>query len=91
MLSAAIADRLAGRAPGAIARAFHCAIAEAVIAAAVSLRAERVVVSGGVFQNAFLLELLAVHFGERLWFNTVVPPNDGGLSLGQAALGSVQA
>jgi hypothetical protein len=30
--------------------------------------------------------MLAAQLGERLWFNPVVPPNDGGLSLGQAAL-----
>jgi hydrogenase maturation factor HypF (carbamoyltransferase family) len=30
--------------------------------------------------------MLAARLGDRLWFNRSVPPNDGGLSLGQAAL-----
>jgi hydrogenase maturation protein HypF len=47
-----------------------------------------VVLSGGVFQNELLLKdiksLLEVeHF--EIWTNHVVPPNDGGISLGQAA------
>ena len=32
------------------------------------------------------LEMLPAELGERLWINRAVPPNDGGLSLGQAAL-----
>jgi hydrogenase maturation protein HypF len=86
VLSAIIAERLAGRAPNACARAFHGAVAGAIVTIAARAEIERVVVSGGVFQNALLLEMLGTALGERLWFNTVVPPNDGGLSLGQAAL-----
>lgn len=48
-----------------------------------------IIVSGGVFQNALLMDILAAELGERLWFNTRVPPNDGGLSLGQAAQAAV--
>jgi hydrogenase maturation protein HypF len=86
LLEAIVADRLAGRAPAAIARAFHLAVAATVVDVAASIDAEAVVVSGGVFQNALLGELLAGALGERLWSNAQVPPNDGGLSLGQAAL-----
>ena len=85
LLAAAVADRLAGRAPAQIARAFHAAVAGAVVAIANAIALERVVVSGGVFQNALLLELIEPRLGDRLWFNTAVPANDGGLSLGQAA------
>ncbi len=45
--------------------------------------------SGGVFQNTLLLELLRPRLeaaGLRVWTNRLVPPNDGGISLGQAAL-----
>jgi hydrogenase maturation protein HypF len=48
-----------------------------------------VVVSGGVFQNALLVRLLADALGERLWLNRAVPANDGGISLGQAAVAAV--
>jgi hydrogenase maturation protein HypF len=48
-----------------------------------------VVLSGGVFQNELLLEdiqsLLLPHRLD-IWTNHAVPPNDGGISLGQAAL-----
>jgi len=48
-----------------------------------------VVLSGGVFQNALLLHDLHDALSSTsydVWMNRVVPPNDGGLSLGQAAL-----
>jgi hydrogenase maturation protein HypF len=50
---------------------------------------DTVVLSGGVFQNELLLEdvrSLAENGPLRIWTNRVVPPNDGGISLGQAAL-----
>jgi hydrogenase maturation protein HypF len=85
LLAAIVADRVAGCGTAQIARSFHAAVANAVIAIATSTGIERVVVSGGVFQNGLLLEMLAAELGERLWFNRTVPANDGGLSLGQAA------
>jgi hydrogenase maturation protein HypF len=49
------------------------------------------VVSGGVFQNQLLMmELLAgMPASIALWTNRTVPPNDGGISLGQAALAAL--
>ncbi len=50
---------------------------------------DTIVLSGGVFQNELLLEDLKSLFNSgslQLWTNHVVPPNDGGISLGQAAL-----
>jgi hydrogenase maturation protein HypF len=85
MLASILADRRAGRAPCEIARAFHAAVANVVVEAVNSYDADRVVVSGGVFQNGLLLDYLVAALGDRLWFNVRVPPNDGGLSLGQAA------
>jgi hydrogenase maturation protein HypF len=86
MLAAMVADRRTGRDVGEIARAFHRALANAVVAAVGALGVTRVVASGGVFQNALLVELLAERLGNRLWLNRKVPANDGGISLGQAAL-----
>ncbi|MFY9737411.1 MAG: carbamoyltransferase HypF [Candidatus Cybelea sp.] len=85
MLASILVDRRAGRAPCEIARAFHAAVANAVVEAADAYSADRVVVSGGVFQNGLLLDFLVADLGDRLWFNVRVPANDGGLSLGQAA------
>jgi hydrogenase maturation protein HypF len=48
-----------------------------------------IVLSGGVFQNELLLEdlkSLLARESLEVWTNHAVPPNDGGISLGQAAL-----
>ena len=74
-----------------IARAFHTSLAAGVLAEA-QVHAEAhgldtVVLSGGVFQNRLLLEEIdARRGGLAVWTNRAVPPNDGGISLGQAAL-----
>lgn len=92
-LEAAVADRLAGRSPARIARAFHRGLARGLASAITSLLEQfgldTAAVSGGVAQNDLLLadlrEALAPS-GAELWINHAVPANDGGLSLGQAAL-----
>jgi hydrogenase maturation protein HypF len=92
LLSALIRDRVQGKDIGEIARAFHAAVARAVWQAAERLceahSIDLVVLSGGVFQN----ELLVTEITQRaerarleVWTNRAVPPNDGGISLGQAA------
>ncbi len=48
---------------------------------------ERIVLSGGCFQNRFLTEKLVeklIEEGFKVYYHKFVPPNDGGLSLGQA-------
>jgi hydrogenase maturation protein HypF len=75
----------------ALAYAFHEAVAELILAIAVRARAELgltiAALSGGVFQNVLLLQLavgLLEAAGFRVLTHHLVPPNDGGLSLGQA-------
>jgi hydrogenase maturation protein HypF len=54
---------------------------------------DRVALSGGVFQNRLLLEQLVVRLEElsfQVYLNRRVPPNDGGLSLGQAAVAAAR-
>jgi hydrogenase maturation protein HypF len=72
---------------------FHRGLAAGLAAAARALAEahgiEVVVLSGGVFQNRRLLEDLSRRLGEsrlEVWTNHRVPPNDGGISLGQAAV-----
>lgn len=92
-LVAILEARQRGRSASEIARAFHRGIARG-IADAIGVLAEMqsvrtAVLSGGVFQNDLLLsDVLACLAGGhlRVWTNSQVPPNDGGLSLGQAAL-----
>jgi hydrogenase maturation protein HypF len=89
-LAAVIAQRRQGRSPAEIARAFHHGLARATTDAIRSLQeqsgAEAVVLSGGVFQNEILLGDVMAESPLPVWTNSVVPPNDGGVSLGQAAL-----
>ena len=50
---------------------------------------DTIVLSGGVFQNELLLEdfkTLLTAESLRIWTNRAVPANDGGISLGQAAM-----
>ena len=93
LLASLARDRGRGRDPGECARAFQSGVATGLSAAVVVLSEEygvdTVVLSGGVFQNEMLLQdLRALLDGTRLalWTNRTVPPNDGGISLGQAAL-----
>lgn len=96
LLRAVAVDRHKGRSPEAIARAFQCGVARGLAHAAKQLIAQRnldtIVLSGGVFQNELLLEDLKEEFRDtplRIWTNKVVPANDGGISLGQAALAAL--
>ena len=89
LLAAVVADRRRGRDVREIAGAFHRALADAIASAVEMLEPKQIVASGGVFQNALLVELLAQRFGDRLWINQKVPANDGGISLGQAGIAAV--
>jgi len=90
VLAEVIADRLRGREPAAIARAFHRALARAISEAAECLAqtigTDTLALSGGVFQNHLLLHDVISATKLSVWINHAVPPNDGGISLGQAAI-----
>jgi hydrogenase maturation protein HypF len=81
-----------------MAAGFHVALARLIGEVAAGQRARTgidvVALSGEVFQNALLLglarrELEARHFG--VLTHRIVPPNDGGLALGQAAIAGYRA
>jgi hydrogenase maturation protein HypF len=93
LLRAVIDDRLRGRDVKEIARSFQRGIAQGLRNALHMISRDHeldtVVLSGGVFQNELLLEdLKSLLTGGPLqvWTNHAVPPNDGGISLGQAAM-----
>lgn len=97
LLQAVVSDRLRGGDRAAIAHAFHQGVAAGLCDAVTALCRRHaiatVVLSGGVFQNALLLQAVRArleHQPLRLWTNHAVPPNDGGISLGQAAWAAVQ-
>lgn len=90
MIRAAAADARRGAGPGAIASRFHRGLADAVGAMCGRLRDDTgladVVLTGGVFLNAVLTlecERQLTLMGFRVFRHRIVPPNDGGLSLGQ--------
>ncbi|HET9792759.1 MAG TPA: carbamoyltransferase HypF, partial [Candidatus Angelobacter sp.] len=97
LLASVLQDRLRRRDLGEIARAFHHGIAGGLANALTSLAQSRdlktIVLSGGVFQNELLLDDLKALFTGgpmTIWINHVVPPNDGGISLGQASIAAFQ-
>lgn len=98
LLQSIVLDRVRGRDPAEIARAFHRGIATGLRNALIRLCGTRdirtVALSGGVFQNELLLSELHACMetsGLRIWTNNAVPSNDGGVSLGQAALAAFAA
>lgn len=93
LLEEVIRDTLAGVPASAIARRFLCSITEAVVQLCERARNVQgigdVVLTGGVFQNALLLTQTIARLEEqefRVMTHQIVPPNDGGLALGQAAV-----
>jgi hydrogenase maturation protein HypF len=97
MLDAILTDVMAGCDRSLVARCFHETIAQGVLEAAWQLGSSRscklVVLSGGVFQNRLLLGLCFDRLqsaGFTVWFNQLVPTNDGGISFGQAALAAAK-
>jgi hydrogenase maturation protein HypF len=86
---AMIEDLGHGVASSDIAAKFHNSLAEGVVRAQEVLGEKRVVLSGGCFQNVRLLETVVNRLRRRgfeVYFHGRVPPNDGGLALGQAAV-----
>jgi hydrogenase maturation protein HypF len=92
-IAAVTADVAAGVAVGEIAARFHTAVARATVqmclAQAATHGTERVVLSGGVFQNRRLLASVAAGLdagGLRVLVPERLPVNDGAISYGQAAV-----
>jgi hydrogenase maturation protein HypF len=90
LVAAAHDDLAAGRPRAAIAAAFHEAIAAGAAEACAEAGDPRTVaLSGGTFHNLRLLETtrrrLEGH-GFRVLVHWAIPPNDGGISYGQAAV-----
>ena len=86
MVEAILADVRAGVSIGIISARFHNALVEGIVAVAKHSEQRRVVLSGGCFQNRYLAERAVRHLqaeGFRPYWHRRVPPNDGGIALGQ--------
>ncbi len=71
---------------GEIAAKFHQTLIEIICAIAHSMQVNRILLSGGVFQNTLLLEHAEGklrNMGIEPFWNQRIPPNDGGISVGQ--------
>jgi hydrogenase maturation protein HypF len=86
MVQAILEDQRKGISVGRISRQFHNTLAAVIVAVARRNVFHRVVLSGGCFQNRLLTEL-TVHAlreaGFQPYWHQRVPPNDGGIALGQ--------
>jgi hydrogenase maturation protein HypF len=97
VIGAIVDDLAAGVEPAEIAAAFHRAVAALVLELSHELSRAHgcvdVVLSGGVFQNRFLCEAVAERAAGgplRIHWHELVPPNDGGVSLGQLAVAAAR-
>ncbi len=93
MLRVLVGEIRCDRPRAALARRFHNTLAVAASAVCETIRTttglERVVLSGGVFQNRLFSEGLCARLEEKgfqVFTQRLAPPNDGGLALGQAII-----
>ncbi len=97
MIRGIVRDLIDGAPASKISGKFHRTIAGFIIETCESIRSKeelnRVVLSGGVFQNIFLLSLVTEGLkrsGFDVYTHHLVPPNDGGVSLGQAVIAQMR-
>jgi hydrogenase maturation protein HypF len=86
MIEAILAEVQQGASVGIISAKFHNALVESIVAVAKRAGQNRVVLSGGCFQNRYLTERAVRRLqteGFRPYWHQRVPPNDGGIALGQ--------
>jgi hydrogenase maturation protein HypF len=84
VLAAPTTPDLAGR--------FHNMLVEMAVAVAARIGERNVVLSGGCFQNRYLSERMVARLraaGHRPYWHQRVPPNDGGIALGQIVAATI--
>lgn len=93
IVRAVVAEMLAGTPVPVIASRFHTTVANLIVEMCGMIRGltgeNRVVLSGGVFQNVVLLRSARrglAEAGFEVFTHNLVPPNDGGIALGQVAV-----
>ncbi|HEY3602947.1 MAG TPA: Sua5/YciO/YrdC/YwlC family protein, partial [Chthoniobacterales bacterium] len=90
-IRALLSDIESGTSPGEISAKFHHMLSKIILATADRSGEPKVILSGGCFQNRYLTELVIADLRaagfEPVWHQWI-PPNDGGISLGQAVAAS---
>ena len=90
-IHAILRDIKSGEPRGAVSARFHNMLVQAIVGVAQKIGEPKVILSGGCFQNRFLIERaveqLRKHHFHPIWHQRV-PPNDGGIALGQAVAAS---
>ena len=77
-----------GTSAGSLAAALHDGLAKAIVAVAERAGVSRVLLTGGCFQNARLTDCAVNRLrdaGFTPYWHHRIPPNDGGLAVGQLA------
>jgi hydrogenase maturation protein HypF len=93
LVEAMLEDSRRGVDVGIIAARFHNALVEAILAVAKAVGEPKVALTGGCFQNRLLTERASQRLREAgfdVLLHRKVPPNDGGISLGQIAVAAAR-
>ena len=91
MILGILDDMHRGVSTGIISAKIHHTLVEIIVAVASTIGEERVILTGGCFQNRYLSERAIVRLREEgftPYWHHKVPPNDGGIALGQAVAAS---
>ena len=86
MIREIVAEVSSGANAGLISVKFHNTLAEIIVEVANRIARDKVVLTGGCFQNRYLSERTVERLrvaGFKPYWHQLVPPNDGGISLGQ--------
>jgi hydrogenase maturation protein HypF len=93
IIEALLVERASGVSISRLSAKFHNSLVGAVVEVARRVGCPRVALSGGCFQNRLLTEGAAAGLraaGFEVLLHRQVPPNDGGIALGQAAVASAR-
>ncbi len=94
LIASVLTDQREGVPAPTISARFHNALVNWIVEVAQSARIKQIVLSGGVFQNRYLTERAAAaleSLGYVVHTHQRVPPNDGGIALGQAVMAGISS
>ena len=91
MIRELLADVAWKESSGVISAKFHNALVKIIVAVATKIGERNVVLTGGCFQNRYLTERAVARLREEKftpYWHQRIPPNDGGIALGQCIAAS---